>query len=404
MTNEQLKILLERFAGSDTTPEEEKILLQCFADPEYETILKDFIAENWDNPRFEPLLNQEQSQELYQSIQAEITSLKPARVKAFYRRPWMAAASIAILIAAAGIMYLLLNRFPGKGKDGHEAVAGIDSHENMTTDVAPPSSSNAVLFFDDGAKISLNKVEDEMSDKKAGMKFKKLHNGQIIYDKQNNGIAQQKKDFNTLYNPRGSQMASVILSDGTKVWLNAESSLKYPVRFTGPERRVEISGEAYFEVARLQGKPFLVSNGKTLVRVLGTHFNVNTYGDNGKVIVTLLEGAVKVTNDVSSEMLKPGQQAQVGTDIQLIHKSDTTKALAWKNEVFNFTQTGIAEIMKEMERWYDVKVEYDGAVPDISLSGIIDRNINASKVLEMLEISSGLDFRIEGRKIIVKKK
>ncbi len=243
-----------------------------------------------------------------------------------------------------------------------------------------------------------------MSDKKAGMKFKKLHNGQIIYDKQNNGIDQQKKDFNTLYNPRGSQMASVILSDGTKVWLNAESSLKYPVRFTGPERRVEISGEAYFEVARLQGKPFLVSNGKTLVRVLGTHFNVNTYGDNGKVIVTLLEGAVKVTNDVSSEMLKPGQQAQVGTDIQLIHKSDTTKALAWKNEVFNFTQTGIAEIMKEMERWYDVKVEYDGAVPDISLSGIIDRNINASKVLEMLEISSGLDFRIEGRKIIVKKK
>lgn len=401
MTDQQLKELLQRYAENVATPEENKQLLQCFLDPGYEDVLKEFIADNWDNPFFESLLQKDQSAELYQSIQHEINFPKSKVVKMSSRKIGMAAAAVALLIAASALFFLMSTDSTDTGGKGR-AFASVDAKRNKA-DIAPPSSSNAVLFFDDGAKVNLNNTDSGILDKQPGVELKKLANGQIVYTKNNNNTDQQK-GFNTIYNPRGSKMTLLVLSDSTKVWLNAESSLKYPVAFTGAERRVEISGEAYFEVAHNANQPFIVANGKTIIKVLGTHFNVNTYKDNGKVIVTLLEGSVNVSNGIRSGMLKPGQQARVNDEIRVINSSDTAKAMAWKKEVFDFTQTSIVEIMKQMERWYDVQVEYQGDMSEISLSGIIDRNINASKVLEMLEMSSGLDFKIGGRKIVVSKK
>lgn len=401
MTDEQLKIILQHYADNVATPEEMDLLLHCFGEDKHKTLLKNFIDQNWDNPSLMSMLNENESGALYDSIKAEIVSNNnKGRVVKFWNWNRLLVAASVVLVVSISI-WLFVNRPFGRNEELAKSAAG--QGDKMISDIAPPSSSKAILFLDDGTKISLNSDSNKLK-KFTESKYVSISQGQLIYQKSDRSDSQQKNGYNTLYNPKGSHQVLVTLPDETKVWLNSESSIKYPVRFAGNERRVEINGEAYFEVAHDKKRPFLVANRKTMIQVLGTHFNVNTYGDKEKVIVTLLEGSVKISNGSETNMLKPGQQAQVDDDIKVLSKTDTAKVMAWKNEVFNFTQADIAEIMKQLERWYDVEVEYEEDLPAISLSGVIDRNINASKVIEMLQMSSGLDFRISGRKIMVRKK
>ena len=399
MTDEQLKIALQHYVDNIATPEEMEMLLRCFGEDKHKMLLKNFIDQNWDNPFLMEMLNENESGALYDSIKAEIVSDK-GRVVKFWNWNRLLVAASAVLVVSIGIWLLAYRPF-GRNKELVESAAG--QREKLISDIAPPSSSKAILFLDDGTKISLNSDSNKLK-KFTESKYVSISQGQLIYQKSDRPGSQQKIVYNTLYNPKGSHQVLVTLPDETKVWLNSESSIKYPVSFAGNERRVEINGEAYFEVAHDKKRPFLVANRKTMIQVLGTHFNVNTYCDKEKVIVTLLEGSVKISNGSETNMLKPGQQAQVDNDIKVLSKADTAKVMAWKNEVFNFTQADIAEIMKQLERWYDVEVEYEEDLPSISLSGVIDRNINASRVIEMLQMSSGLDFRISGRKIMVRKK
>jgi len=251
------------------------------------------------------------------------------------------------------------------------------------------------------------------------VKVIKLSDGQLAYTGQD-----QEVYYNTLSNPRGSRVITLTLPDGTKVWINAASSLRYPTVFTGGERKVEVNGEAYFEVFKNASQPFKVNiTGKETVEVLGTSFNVNAYSDEPEISTTLLEGSVRVravvsdsvvgvntNNDKLSLVLKPGQQARllVGEkrdndqdQLKIKNNVDVEEVLAWKNGRFAFGGVDIQEVMREVSRWYDVQVEYQGTPTTQHFRGGISRSADASQVFKMLETTGLVHFSIQNKKIIV---
>jgi ferric-dicitrate binding protein FerR (iron transport regulator) len=195
------------------------------------------------------------------------------------------------------------------------------------------------------------------------------------------------------------------LSDGSKVFLNAASSIRFPTVFSGNERTVEMTGEAYFEIAQNKSMPFIVNVKNARIKVLGTHFNVMAYEDEPILQATLLEGSVVVSKDNLSKYLKPGHQANIkeGEKIQVIEDVDTAQTVAWKNGEFQFDITDIQSIMRQLERWYSIDVEYEGGqMPAIRLSGSINRNVNLSSVLRLME-DNGVHLRVDGKKVTVLK-
>ncbi|MGV3509862.1 MAG: FecR family protein, partial [Sphingobacteriaceae bacterium] len=227
----------------------------------------------------------------------------------------------------------------------------------------------------------------------------KSDNGQLQYLSLNSDNKQEVL-YNTLSIPRGGQY-KVVLPDGTQVWLNAASSLKYPTAFNGNERVVQLEGEAYFEVAKNAAQPFRVEVKDVKVTVLGTHFNINGYTDEAHIKTTLLEGSVKISKGPVQQLLHPGEQAITGKSSTIeVVKANSDEVLAWKNGYFNFHRSNLQEVMRQLSRWYDVDIKYEGKVPDREFGGEISRNSKASEVLKILELSD-VHFRIEGEHIIV---
>jgi ferric-dicitrate binding protein FerR (iron transport regulator) len=211
--------------------------------------------------------------------------------------------------------------------------------------------------------------------------------------------------YNTFTIPRGSKPLSLTLSDGSRVWLNVGSSLTYPTAFTGKERRVTITGEAYFEVAHNAAMPFRVQHDDITISVLGTHFNVNTYEDETAERITLLEGSVLVSKKNASKLLEPGQQASISHDevnnIKVAGGVDLDEVMAWRDGKFRFGESmDIGTIMRQISRWYDVDIEYKGSVKQ-RFWGSISKSVNVSQVLKILEATGGVKFTVEGNKIIV---
>jgi ferric-dicitrate binding protein FerR (iron transport regulator) len=298
-----------------------------------------------------------------------------------------AAAAVLILIVVGA---LFLNR-PGK------VMAPQYKANTPVADVAAPGTSKATILLSDGSSVSLDGQTNGILAKQGNVKLLKTADGQISYQGNGNGYMQ----YNTLFNPRGSRVVTLTLSDGTRVWLNAESSLKYPVAFSSVDRKVEITGEAYFEVAHDASKPFRVVKGNMLVTVLGTHFNVNAYEDEDNIKVTLLEGSVKVSKGSAISFIKPGQQAKIASDLKIVSDVNIEEVMAWKNGKFQFGEASdIKTIMKEVARWYDLHVEYQGVITD-HIGGTISRDSNVSQVLKKLELTGVVKFRINGNKIIV---
>lgn len=206
-----------------------------------------------------------------------------------------------------------------------------------------------------------------------------------------------------LTTPRGGQYQAV-LPDGSTVWLNAASSIKFPSKFTGNQRSVEIRGEVYLEIAKNSGQPFVVHTNKATIEVLGTNFNINAYEDEAGLRTTLLDGSIKVTAGAKAILLQPGQQAQViNNQIQVLKKIDLEQVIAWKNGLFRFTDTNIKEIMRQAARWYDVDIIYEGNVDELNFSGFISRKQNIAELLRLLEATGLVHFKIEGRKVTVTK-
>lgn len=259
-----------------------------------------------------------------------------------------------------------------------------------------PGKKGAILTLANGEEVVLDTLGNGLISTQNGAKVL-LQNGQLAYDP--TGDASSEIIYNTITTPNGREF-QVRLPDGTLVWLNAASSLRYPTVFTGKERKVEITGEAYFEVAANAEMPFRVNaNHKTDIEVLGTHFNVNAYDNESSVNTTLLEGAVRV----QAVVLKPGQQAQVadGDEVKVVNDVNLETVMAWKNGLFNFQDKSLAEVMRQLERWYDLKVVYEKGIPDIRFGGEMSRDMDLPGLLRSLEASK-VHFRVEaGRKLIV---
>lgn len=302
------------------------------------------------------------------------------------------AASILIL----GLIVFYIN-YSEKGKQTVPQYA-------MVTDI-PPGGNKAFLVLSNGKRLALAELSGGIIATQSGVKITKVADGRIVYVIAGGDQTGQSNEYNTIETPKGGQY-QVRLPDGTEVWLNSASTLRYPVNFTRfKERRVVLSGEAYFEVTKDRKHPFSVKSNQQEVEVLGTRFNVNTYVDEPGVKTTLLEGSVKVTNaNMVKRVLKPGQQADLTVDGEVkVSNVDTELSVAWKNKQFMFESERIETVMRMIERWYDVEVEYAGEKTEERFGGAVSRFDHVSKVLKSLESTGKVHFRIQGRKIYVSK-
>ncbi|MBO9635353.1 MAG: FecR domain-containing protein [Chitinophagaceae bacterium] len=310
----------------------------------------------------------------------------------FLRSGWFRYAAAVLLLAGCAGTYFLLNN----GK----AEKGIASGKNIQTDIGA-GGNKAILTLDDGRKIMLDEAQNGDLARQGSTRVVKQENGRLAYE--TDGAQDGKIASNTLTVPRGGQYA-LTLSDGTKVWLNAASSITYPNVFTGTDRKVEISGEAYLEIAKNERKPFKVKANGAEILVLGTSFNVNAYTDENAVKTTLVDGSVKVVKSSTSQakMLIPGQQAEISesTEGVKVETVDTDQVLAWKNGLFSFNNADIKTVMRQLSRWYDITIVYENGVPAQRFYGDMNRNLTLSQVLKGLEVTK-VNFRLEGRNLIV---
>lgn len=295
-----------------------------------------------------------------------------------------AAAAILVMLSVGG--YFLLTGTSSK----REPLA-----KRYKNDVLP-GGNKAMLTLSNGSTISLGDAQQGILAKQGGAMVVKSADGQLAYNK--NGVNGNEVQYNILTTPIGGQYR-ITLPDGTSVWLNAGSSLRYPTTFTGKERKVELTGEGYFEVAKNASMPFYVTTDNGVeVLVLGTHFNVNAYSDEKNVTTTLLEGAVMVNHNT----LAPGQQAVAGSNsLKIVKDADVDVVVAWKEGVFKFNDANIDMVMKQLSRWYDIDIKYEGSPVKEYFNGTIPRNVPVSKVLELLELTGLVHFKIEGKTITV---
>ncbi len=271
---------------------------------------------------------------------------------------------------------------------------------NIAKNALAPGKNMATLTLANGKKVILGNTVNGKLASEAGVTISKTKNGELVYTA-HAATAKDESQFNTLETSKGEQY-QVVLPDGSHVWLNAASSLKYPVVFAGKERIVELSGEGYFEVAHNKAMPFKVISANQTIEVLGTHFNVMAYPDEKAIKTTLLEGSVKVSNRSGSKMLIPGQQSQVvGGSIDVVNNVDLEDVVAWKNGYFKFNEN-LECIMSKISRWYNVDVVYQGKPdPKLFFGGKISRTRDIAEVLKIMEYTGNVHFKIEGRRIIV---
>lgn len=322
-------------------------------------------------------------------LTADPVAAPAPRVHHLHRWGWAAA---VILLIAAGA-WLINRQSPSRSNANMAATSPLD---------VDPGTHGAVLTLADGSQMVLDSAGNGVITRQNGTSVI-LKNDGLQYAPEEAGAEDMK--YNTITTSRGRQF-KVILPDGTKVWINAASTLRFPVAFNGESRVVELSGEAYFEVAKNALQPFRVQvPGRIDLDVLGTAFNVHAYGNEQKSFTTLVEGAVRVSlpgKSGSAVVLKPGDQLQAGSNaMELVNNANVDKAIAWKNGLFNFEGVGLREMMRQLERWYNLEVVYEGNVPDVLFFGEMSRKLKLSDVLSGLE-RNDVHFRLEeGRRLIV---
>jgi transmembrane sensor len=391
MNDQEIEELMSRYADGSASEEEAALI------------------ESW-------YMNLAAKEEIPES-ELNISQVKAAIWNRINRRrmiPFYRYAAAAILLIAIGI-------------GGYAYFSGKKTAEIQTAIVhdLAPGANKAMLTLSNGKRIALTGAGNGTVAREKQIHINKTGEGKIVY--QGKRSPESMLEYNTMTTPRGGKY-QLTLSDGTEVTLDAASSIRYPVTFggnsrlrisvgfvvggvgawsfgfrlilAGDERLVEITGQVYFEVAHMKSRPFRVKTHGQTVEVLGTHFNINAYDDETSLITTLLEGSIKVSNASNNAMLKPGQQSVSTSGNLQVKEANTDEAVAWKNGYFSFHKADIKTIMRQLARWYDVDIAYEGQIPDRRFSGDIDRNTRASRALEVLRFTK-IHFRIEGKKIIV---
>jgi transmembrane sensor len=425
MNEDRFTHLLDQYVTGSIQEPEQREFFALLEDPAYRTLLENRLELEWQEGQYEEKENGKMGLLIEQYVLNRISNEKPvvtiprARVVNWWRRMAVAA---AVLVVLAGATYYMLT---STTSEPQQVVI------NMGKTDAVPGGNKAVLTLGDGRQVVLDSLQNGIIAQQGSVDINKPESGKLMYSRDSK---ETQTVFNTVSTPRGGQY-QVQLPDGTWVWLNAASSLRFPTAFKGKERVVEITGEAYFEVASLpltpsggggiKGKvPFIVEvAGKGRVEVLGTHFNINSYDDEASIKTSLIEGSVRVgslesvvgrkqpdgnarTSDLgppTSVVLKPGQQAQMDNgQLKVVNDIDMEEILAWKLGLFRFNNADIETVMKQVERWYDVEVVYEGPKPDGHYRGKVPRNVMASEMLRIIE-ASGVKCRIENKKIIIMK-
>ena len=391
--NQRITVLIQQFADGSISREDYAELIRHFNLTGNDEQLFTAMDEVWNDADPPVPYTQEQEERFYQQLISTpaFTPIKHTkRTLSLWSR--LTAAAVVLVAVSAGIYFYRMADQPG------------DPNRFVKNDLAP-GGNKATLTLADGRVINLNDAAQGDLASQGGIAIMKTKDGQLVYSVKGADAANpaQAMLLNTIATPRGGQY-QVNLPDGSKVWLNTSSSLKFPVQFSKNERRVVLSGEAYFEVAKNKLKPFVVKTAAQEVEVLGTHFNIHAYPDERNLKTTLMEGSVAIsfTNPAIKEaLLKPGQQAQLSGSEQLkVLDVDIEQAIAWKNGLFMFDGQDLEGIMKQVSRWYDVDVVFENdEVKKKTFKGTISRFNHISQLLQVLESTGSVEFKMEGRRI-----
>lgn len=382
MLPEELPELINTYLNGTCTPEQKKQIENWYQD--YQCTEKDFYGQDKD---LMVSSFQRSLEGLHRKIELKQGPARSLRIKRTWSRSVAIAASLLLLVFAGLMVYKAIRK---------------PTRNYYANDIAP-GKNKAILTMANGTKVVLDDISNGTISTQYGVNVTKTKDGQLVY-----AIAPSSSKIpadglvNTISTPRGGQY-QVRLPDGTMVWLNAASSLQFPSTFSAAERirKVTLMGEAYFEVAKNPKMPFVVCTDQQEVRVLGTHFNINAYKEEKSIKTSLLEGSVQVSFPGSQVILKPGQQADLAGSSVLIRQVDIENTVAWKNGKFKFVNENIRDLMRKIARWYDVEVIYEGTMANKDFSGSISRFENVSRVLDLLESTNTVHFKVEGRRITV---
>jgi hypothetical protein len=385
---ERLNLLFALYMNGEASAAEieEFFALASLQDNE---VLEKLLLEAWqDHKSNETIISVSKAEQILQGI---LVSRQELPAKHSIKMKWWRVAAAAILISAISTTcyFFIFNR---------RSESQVTKTSDRFSNDAVPGKIQATLTLSDGSQLVLDSLPDGTVIMQGDTKISN-RGGQIAYAA---GSKQATTGYNTLSTARGQVFHSLELSDGTKVWLNAASSIRFPVVFTGKERKVSITGEVYFEVAKRPQQPFIVDARGTDITVLGTHFNVNLYEDEPVATTTLFEGAVRLTHLDNKVLLRPGQQAILGKtgELAVSEAKDTEQAIAWKNNIFSFESTDIETVMRQVARWYDLDIVYHGNVSQ-KITGEIPRSASAVTLFKVLELAGGVHFTMNGKKVEV---
>lgn len=412
MNYRELSLLFEKLVKNECTEKEADQLLKLLSNRSYDDFFRQLAEEQLKQPGYDPTPDEISGELLNRQLEAILNSdlpLKKANKKSVWQlHKWYIAATMLLFLAIGA--YIFKKNIP------KELLT--DNHQQKIL----AGGNKAVLILSNGKRINLAEAANGAIAAQANFTIKKTKEGMIVYQanaaSETNSAPTEQPLFNTITTPDGGQY-KVVLPDGSSVWLNAASSIKFPTRFASNERLVELTGEAYFEVVKVlynkekvnkPGKlPFVVVSNRQRIEVLGTRFNVNDYQEENSVKTTLLDGVVKInplTGDaqrtsISTVTLKPGQQSDLDHGDFKVSAADTAAATAWKNGFFQFDNENIYVVMRKISRWYNVEVDYQGDMRGKSFSGVISKYSNVTEVLKMLQLTGSVNFTIKGRKITV---
>ena len=399
MENQELKEIFNRYLENRCSVKEAQQLFHYFQTDENIYFLQLINEELEKAESYADDQNlQHVAQEVFLQIKQQLNILKTNRLKYFLINHWEKLSTAAILLIVSAITFY----FFSVNQQAKEFQLPVKYANDLV-----PGQNKALLTLADGKKIMLLDKGEVFFDKiLKGININKADDGQLIYALSKAGET-EKSMLNTLETPKGGQY-QLHLADGTKVWMNSDSKLIYPTAFkVSGTRTVELSGEAYFEVAHHKNQPFIVNTNQQQIEVLGTHFNVKAYTNELAQETTLLDGSIKVSVLNKSKILKPGQQATTlkhATNIKVIPFVDTGMVIAWKEGLFFFDNTEIEKVMQQACRWYNAEVVYEGKKPNVSFTGVVLKSKNLSDLLEILQAAGEVKFNIIGNKIIVKNK
>lgn len=383
MNKEEFVALYEKFLEGNCTAEEIE-MLQLHHDEEIE------LTAALPDP------NQEDTQRLYLMLKEKLANSIPDQQGFAKKRrlQFLKIAAIFLVVISAAIYITFLQK--------SSTIKPVELVKTSTSKIIP-GGNKAYLTTGNGNVITLDGLKNERLATQNGVAVDKVKDGLLRYNKiADMGGSNDFVDYHTITIPRGGQY-QLLLSDGTKVWLNSASTLKYPVKFSKNERTVQLTGEAYFEVAKDKTKPFKVNVDDLDVKVLGTHFNIMAYKDEKAIKTTLLEGSVQLTTPHKQVMLKPGEEGRLsyGSGSIDVQQVDAEEAVAWKEGYFVFDNEDIHTIMKRISRWYDVEVVFPPNFKRASFGGTVSRFKDVTQVLKSLELTGSVHFEIKERRIIV---